>query len=181
VTSEGSLEGSERLRLFCGFRLGNDVLDRIESWQAEHLEGRIVVRDNLHVTLAFLGSRPAADVAKVGSALRAVAQFGLPQFRAARYRETRSVGMLVLEDLTGQATAAAERLHELLHRLGVYVPENRRWLPHLTVLRFREQPRLRPPPPDLGTFSPSEAALYHSVLRSGGAQYQILESVALGG
>jgi hypothetical protein len=30
-------------------------------------------------------------------------------------------------------------------------------------------------------FSPSEAALYHSVLRPDGAQYEVLEAVALGG
>ena len=35
--------------------------------------------------------------------------------------------------------------------------------------------------PDLGEVSPSDAAAYHSVLRSGGAQYVVLESFALGG
>jgi hypothetical protein len=49
------------------------------------------------------------------------------------------------------------------------------------VLRFRERPRLRPALPDLGAVGPSEVALYHSVLRPTGAQYEIRESVALGG
>jgi hypothetical protein len=49
------------------------------------------------------------------------------------------------------------------------------------VARFRERPRLTPAVPDLGSFSPSEVALYHSVLRPAGAQYEILVSVALGG
>ena len=89
--------------------------------------------------------------------------------------------MLELHDPTGAATGMAERLHELLAGLGVYEPEKRRWLPHVTVLRFREPPRLRPPTPDLGEFSPSEAAVYHSVLRPAGAQYEVLETVALGG
>src|SRR5215211_4532760 len=57
----------------------------------------------------------------------------------------------------------------------------RAWLPHVTVLRFRERPRLRPELPDLGEVSPSEAAVYSSVLRPTGAQYEILESVPLGG
>jgi hypothetical protein len=35
--------------------------------------------------------------------------------------------------------------------------------------------------PDLGAFSPSDAAVYHSLLRPSGAQYEILETVALGG
>ena len=75
----------------------------------------------------------------------------------------------------------ARDLHERLRRLGAYEPEQRRWLAHVTVLRFRVAPRLSPPLPELGPFSPSDAALYHSVLRSTGAQYEVLEAFALGG
>jgi 2'-5' RNA ligase len=63
----------------------------------------------------------------------------------------------------------------------VYQRERRAWLPHLTVARFRRPPRLQPVLPDLGEVSPSEAAVYLSRLRPGGAQYEILESVELGG
>ena len=65
--------------------------------------------------------------------------------------------------------------------LDLYEREKRRWLPHITVLRFSERPRLRPPLPDLGEIRPSDAALYHSVLRPAGAQYEVIESAALGG
>ena len=41
--------------------------------------------------------------------------------------------------------------------------------------------RLSPQLPDLGAVNPSEAALYHSLLRPTGAQYEVLESVSLGG
>jgi hypothetical protein len=40
---------------------------------------------------------------------------------------------------------------------------------------------LHPELPALGQISPSEAAVYHSVLRRDGAQYDVLRSVALGG
>jgi 2'-5' RNA ligase len=89
--------------------------------------------------------------------------------------------MLVLSDLGGAATRLAEDLQDRLEGLGVYERDRRPWLPHLTVLRFRERPRLQPPLPELGEVSPSDAAAYHSVLRSGGAQYVVLESFALGG
>jgi hypothetical protein len=49
------------------------------------------------------------------------------------------------------------------------------------VLRFRRPPRAGPALPDLGRVSPSELALYHSVLLPSGAQYEILKSVPLGG
>jgi 2'-5' RNA ligase len=89
--------------------------------------------------------------------------------------------MLVLDDRGGNAALLARDLHERLQRLGVYEPEGRPWLPHLTVARYRERPRLRLEPPAVGTFVPSDAAAYLSQLQPRGAVYEVLESVALGG
>jgi 2'-5' RNA ligase len=89
--------------------------------------------------------------------------------------------MLVLDDEGGRAAALAGDLHGRLERLGVYRPESRPWLPHVTVARFRQPPRLRLEPPAMGTLVPSDAAAYLSRLRPSGAQYEVLESVALGG
>jgi 2'-5' RNA ligase len=87
--------------------------------------------------------------------------------------------MVVLLDRTGAAVGLAERLHERLEALGVYRRESRPWLPHLTVLRFRERPRLAPPLPETGTFVPSDAAAYLSRLHPSGARYEVLERVSL--
>jgi RNA 2',3'-cyclic 3'-phosphodiesterase len=177
-----SVGGHDRLRLFCGFALPARVLDGLVHWQRDQLAGRIVPRENLHVTLAFLGSRPSSELPAIVDALRASAEgAATPAFRVLRYRETRSVGMLVLDDEDDRATRIADALHERLEAIGVYRRERRPWLPHLTVLRFRERPRSRPQVPDLGAFGPSDAAVYHSALRPDGAQYRVLESVALGG
>ena len=89
--------------------------------------------------------------------------------------------MLVLSDEGGAATPVAEDLHVRLERLGVYEREARTWLPHLTVVRFRQRPRLDPPLPPLGRFSPSDATVYLSRLSPSGAQYDVVESFALGG
>src|SRR5205085_7793627 len=140
----------------------------------------VVDASNLHLTLAFLGSRPASEVPAIGRELRGAAAAAAPiELRPVRYRETRSVGMLVLDDAGGAGAALAADLGARLERLGGYRPEARPWLAHITVLRFRERPRLAPPLPELGEVSPSDAAVYSSVLRSHGAQYEILESVAL--
>jgi RNA 2',3'-cyclic 3'-phosphodiesterase len=183
MKSAGSVVGDERLRLFCALTLSGDVLDAVERWQHRALDrGRIVGRDNLHITLAFLGHRPAAELEPVADELRAAAVASeRPELTVRRYRETRSVGMLVLDDADNRATRLAEDLHGRLERLGVYEPERRRWLPHLTVLRFRAPPRLDPPLPELPPIVPSEAAVFISRLRPGGAQHEVLESVPLGG
>jgi 2'-5' RNA ligase len=87
----------------------------------------------------------------------------------------------VLEDEGGRATALAGDLQERLEGLGVYRREERQWLPHVTVARWRERPRLCPESPPQRTFVPSDAAAYLSRLHPDGARYDVLESVALGG
>jgi RNA 2',3'-cyclic 3'-phosphodiesterase len=170
------------VRLFCALTLPDDVLDRLVGWQAGLPAGdfRLVPRENLHVTLAFLGSRPVNEVDAICGELQAAARAsGRIVLHARRYRETRSVGMVVLDDDGAAATALAADLHGRLRGLGVYEPERRPWLPHLTAVRFRQRPRLDPAPPELGAVSPSGAAVYHSVLRPTGAQYVVLHSFPL--
>jgi RNA 2',3'-cyclic 3'-phosphodiesterase len=183
MTPAGSVGGDERLRLFLALRLPDDVLDEIERWQSEQLpDVRLVPREHLHVTLAFLGHRPAGELEAIVRTLRDAARgAGGIRLTPARYRETRSVGMLVLEDERGGAALLANDVQERLERLDVYRREGRPWLPHLTVARWRERPRLRPEPPPGRTFVPSDAAAYLSQLHPGGARYEVLESVALGG
>ena len=186
MKAQGRFEGGGTLRLFVALPLPAESRERLVRWQAENLAGargtRLVPDENLHVTLVFLGSRPVADVDLVVEEMRhAASGCERATLTATGYRETRSVGMVVFDDEEGRATRLVERLAAGLERIGVYEPESRAWLPHVTVLRFRERPRLSPPPPDLGAVSPSEVALYHSVLRRSGAQYEIRESVPLGG
>jgi 2'-5' RNA ligase len=179
--------GDDRIRLFIGLRLPEAALDSLVEWQKAEFPPagayRVLPRESLHVTLAFLGHRPRSEVAAIAGAVREGAVGAeRPSLTPVRYRETRSVAMLVLDDEEDRATRLAVDLHERLGELGVYEPEKRPWLPHLTVLRFRRgRPRLEPALPDLGPVSPSDVAVYHSLLRRGGAQYVVLESAALGG
>jgi len=181
-----SFEGRERIRLFCALRLPPETVQGLVEWQRLAFAGardvRVLSAAHLHITLAFLGHRPVGEVDAILVELReAAASAQTPLLSVRRYRETRSVAMLALDDDGGHAQALARDLQGRLERLGVYEPERREWLPHVTVLRFRTRPRLHPPLPDLAPFSPSDAALYHSLLRSGGAQYEVMESFALGG
>jgi RNA 2',3'-cyclic 3'-phosphodiesterase len=186
MSAPASFEGDERVRLFCALQLPAETVERLVSWQHQAFarvpEVRVLPAGNLHVTLAFLGHRPVGELEAIVDSLReASSRVGRPRLSLRGYRETRSVGMLTFDDEDGRATALAADLHERLAALGVYEPERRRWLPHVTVLRFRERPRLRPALPELEPFVTSDAAAYLSRLRPGGAQYEVLESVAVGG
>jgi RNA 2',3'-cyclic 3'-phosphodiesterase len=183
VTPAASVAGGERPRLFCALRLPEPTLDALSAWQSAHITaGRPVPRDHLHVTLAFLGHRPVAELDSILEALRGAAEASGPiRLLPERYRETRSVGMLLLSDLDRTATRLAEDLFGRLERLGVYEREGRSWLPHVTVVRFRERPRLTPPLPELGEVVSSDAAVFLSRLRPSGAEYFVVESFGLGG
>lgn len=175
------------LRLFAALRLPAEWVGDLVGWQLGALAAtprtRLVPPASLHVTLAFLGVRPDVEAAMIAAEVRAAAAgVTLPvRLTPLRYRETRSVGMVELEDEGGRATALAVDVQQRLARLGVYTAERRPWLPHVTVLRFSVRPRLEPAPPAIGPCMPSDAALYHSSLRSGGAQYEVVDSFALGG
>jgi 2'-5' RNA ligase len=180
MSSPGTVEGDERIRLFVALELPAEVTVELARWGEEHLSGGRRLT-SFHITLAFLGSQPRAALDGIVDVLRRQVEttesFVL---EPDRYRETRTVGMLVLADPSGQATALADRVQRGLERLGLYEREHRPWLPHVTVLRFRERPRLSPPLPELEPFAPSGAAALLSRLHPSGARYEVLESYALG-
>jgi RNA 2',3'-cyclic 3'-phosphodiesterase len=185
VSSPGSVGGDERLRLFLALRLPDDIVAAIAEWQERELRGgpgvRLVPPGNLHLTLAFLGSRPAGELSTILRVLEdAVQDAAAPSFEVVRWRERRAAGMLELRDSTGTTAARlAGRVQSELAGLGLFRLENRDWLPHVTVLRYRDPPRLSPQLPELGPIVPSEAAAYLSRLHPSGAVYEVLESFPL--
>jgi 2'-5' RNA ligase len=179
MTERATVEGDEKLRLFLALELSDDVVDALSAWAEKRLSrGRVV--ESFHVTLAFLGARPRSELDAILEALRdAASQAGPFSLAPLRYRETSSVGMLVLDDPSGEATRLAKRLQARLEQLGSYRRESRAWLPHVTVVRFSERPRLAPGLPAIEPFAPSGAAAFLSRLHPTGARYEVLESCAL--
>lgn len=192
------MAGDARIRLFCALVLPPAAVEELTAWQhtawqhaawqRAHLSGspnatvRLVPPQNLHVTLAFLGSRPADELPAIAGALaEAAREAATAELRPRSYRETRSVGMILYDDPSGAATALAAAVGERLEQLGVYQRERRPWLPHVTVLRFKERAGLVPGVANICSFRAVRTALYSSTLRPGGAQYEALETAALGG
>ena len=187
MSSTGRVGGDDALRLFIALRLPEDALEALESWAEKELsqekltQGRRVPHEHLHVTLAFLGARPASELPMIVDVLGRAAVRSVPfELEPSGYRETQSVGMVVLRDPSGGAGRLAAELHDHLEQIGVYRREARKWFPHVTVLRFRDRPRLRPPPPAFGAFAPSDIAAFLSRLHPAGARYEVLEVVPFG-
>jgi 2'-5' RNA ligase len=180
MTPPDSVAADERLRLFLALRLPDPWPDEIAAWRTAAFAGarsvRVVPREHLHVTLVFLGSRPAVELPAILTRLRdAVGAAGAIRLEPEAYRETRAAAMLVFRDLDGAGAALADALGR---------GEDRPWLPHVTVARYRERPRLGEEfPATLRTrvLVPSDAAAYLSRLRPSGAEYEVLESIRLGG
>ena len=183
VSLPASVAGHERLRLFVGFPVPAPAARELASWAADldAPEARRVRAEDLHFTIAFLGHRPPQDADRVAGILDECApQAGRPEFSLRRYRETPRVGMLVYEERDARGREHASDVQQRLESAGLFVRERRPWLPHVTVLRFRTPPRLRPELPRLDRVAPSETAAYLSLLGSGGAQYEIIHRVQLG-
>ena len=180
MTAPATVGGDDRIRLFLALDVPEEVSEELRHWGDRHLtRGR--APDSYHLTLAFLGAQPATVVEPVAELLCREAAATEPfELDVVGYRETRSVGMVVLADPSGRAASLADRVQAALVRLGVYEHERRPWLPHVTVLRFRERPRLDPPLPTIRSFAPSEAAALLSRLHPSGASYEVLESCPLG-
>jgi 2'-5' RNA ligase len=186
MSRTATVAGDARMRVFVGYPVPAAEQEALARWSSETFGGvagaRVVPAENLHLTVAFLGwieRERVADVARV--AREAVVERGCPHFAAEGFRATRGVGMVVLRDLDGVGSALAADVQARLEALGSYERERRAWLPHVTVVRWKERPtRVRTYVPVM-EIRPSEIAVYLSVLRAGGAQYVVLDSAALGG
>ena len=180
---DASVAGDARLRLFCALELAPETVECLTRWQVSALgRVRLVPPEALHVTLAFLGRRPAGDIPAVVRELRAASAAAAPlHLRVGGYRATRGVGMVVLEDVGGAATALADDLSGRLERCGLARRERRPWLPHVTVARFRERAGDPKTAPNTCSIGVVRSALYRSSLGAGGARYEALETAVLGG
>jgi 2'-5' RNA ligase len=178
-------------RLFVALDLPDEARAEMVGWQeralADRGDLRAVTPDALHVTLAFLGSRPEGEIDAIGAAVEG-AVAGLP---AAPLRARSVAGVprrrprlfaLDLEDAEGRAAAVQGAVAEALERQGFYEPEQRAFWPHVTVARVGRSERRAAPitlPPPAEPFTASEVTLYRSHLGRGPARYEALRRVEL--
>jgi 2'-5' RNA ligase len=179
-----------RLRLFVALDLpapARAALARFRDAAADPAVWRPVDDAALHVTLAFLGHRPAADVDVVRDALAGLEQVPAPALALGpglRLPPRRPRVLCAdLEDPAGGLATLQRRVSDALAAAGVYQPEARPFRAHATVARLRARTRpprgpVEPDPAPLA-FHGDAVSLYASLLRPGGATYQRLVRLAL--
>jgi RNA 2',3'-cyclic 3'-phosphodiesterase len=184
----GSSAG-EHVRLFVAVDLPDPTRRALAGWaaaRADEIAGlRLVPERSLHVTLCFLGWRPASDAGHVGRvALAAAGPVGEVEPTAGAWLPERRPRVLAvdLDDSGGRLAALQARVSEALAAETGNQPEKRPFRAHVTVARVRRGERVRPvalPDPPAGRFAPSALTLYRSVLQRSGAEYEPLARVEL--
>ena len=179
------------VRLFVALELPAAIRTALSGWAREHAGGlgslRLVGPDSLHVTLCFLGSRPASEVDDIATACHAAVS-GLPApvltVGGALWLPPRRPRVLTVElaDDDGRLAAVQSALAHALAQRGFYKPEPRPFLAHVTTARVKRESRPRPeplPPPDPTSFTGDRVTLFRSQLGKGPAHYEALSSIEL--
>ena len=139
------------MRLFLALRLKENALDALTGLQGT-LTGDPVPRENLHLTLAFLGETAPDRVPPLRSLVRDLE--GIPEALTAqgwfRLRQKKGDLLAVTVRPDPALTELQRRLTEELARLG-FPPEDRDYRPHITLLRRARLPEALTVPelPDL--------------------------------
>jgi RNA 2',3'-cyclic 3'-phosphodiesterase len=164
------------LRLFVACDLPSAARATIAAWQNAELEPHDDVRLNraLHITLAFLGQIPSTQMERLTEALAELAypplRSGVREVIFLPERGAKRIVALHLDDPGGALAERQRQVSAALAATGLYRPEKRPWLPHLTVARFR-----RPGHPfslqnvNIRRFGVVRTVLYSSVLERAGA------------
>ncbi|MTD46054.1 RNA 2',3'-cyclic phosphodiesterase [Conexibacter sp. W3-3-2] len=185
-------------RLFVAVAPPPRLADELAAWARAHRGAglRPVPPANVHVTLAFLGARPAADVEAALRAVRAgVDEWTLTGGRAPVElalagpcwlppRRPRALAVDVV-DSTAALGELRDRIVRALDEAVGFAEDHARFRPHVTVARGAGRavqdggaPLLGPSPQ--ATFPVDVVTLHRSFLEPGGARYEALGDVPLG-
>lgn len=170
-------------RLFVALQLPGPLRQAVDDLQSGLRSARWLQEDALHLTLAFIGEIDGSAQHRIEAALAGVTArrlrmelHGLGCFPPRGAPRVLWIGASPKAELV----ALSRAVRHALGRAGL-VPERRRFMPHVTIARFRHPPSPAELEGYLGAHSlfrtaPAGVAsfhLYSSVLRTSGARYTI--------
>jgi 2'-5' RNA ligase len=169
-------DAGKTLRLFVAGEIPGPALSAIVAWQETELGRHQEIRLTraLHLTFAFLGQLPETRVTVLEEALGKLSypavETGVDEVLFLPERGAKRVVALRLADPDGALREHQHQVSRALAKAGLYNPEKRPWLPHVTVARFR-----RPGHPfslqnvNIPRFGVVRTVLYSSLLERAGA------------
>ena len=187
---------SPRARLFVALDLPAELRAGIVVWGRRELADpalRVVPRESLHVTLAFLGYRPEKEIGRLSEIVEGLdgpppaIELGDPVAKPSRKRPR----LFALPASSPDAVGLQAALERELVAKRLYEPENRPFWPHVTVARVKsggrdsKRPRRVEKPPGALPKDLLQAAvcrrvtLYRSEIQPQGARYAPLAQVEL--
>lgn len=182
----------KRHRIFIAINLPEDIKKELSKYEERfpELQAKWVGRENLHITLNFLGDLTDVELGDVCQTVKEVAEtfksfsislnkivYGPPKKMPPRYIWVNGEKSEELQELKNE-------LEELLLEKVSFKPEGRGFTPHITLARISEfafrqiEPEERPEINDDidFMFSVESIEVMESELKRGGPQYTIIES-----
>lgn len=136
----------------------------------DQVGGRVTRRENLHVTLAFLGGLTAAQLTAVAACCPPPPRRFTLDLDRTGYWKKRGIVWIGAKSPDPDFKDFVEDLRHRLRRLGCRI-ESRPFVPHITILRqARRRPRFKL---DSQTWIIDEYTLVASELASEGARYSV--------
>ena len=184
------------IRAFIAVDLDDPVIEKvcnvIETLNSRITEIRWLKKENLHLTFKFLGNIAESQVEPIAAALRDCLGLFSPCTLNAKglgvFPNFRRPKILWVGLIGDQLAPLAANIESALVPLG-FIPENRAFIPHLTVGRWRDASR---PAKNLrqeidswndfefGACTIRQIVLFQSVLKPEGASYRELKTIQLG-
>ena len=169
---------------------GAGILFAISGWKGKMPKLRWEPPVKWHLTLRFVAAMERERLAELGEAAARAAARCAPleivadALQSLPYRRDARAGALVLRVVDNPALDAFKRaLDEALDEVGMPDPQERRWLPHITVARTRgRRSAALPEEPERCHchFRAARLALVESVLRPQGAWHEVIAHWSLG-
>ncbi|GAB3193756.1 2'-5' RNA ligase [Pontibacter aydingkolensis] len=179
----------DTIRLFVAAILPETLKDKLQEQLIlfEHPHVRFVPRQNLHLTLYFIGNVPLSQLETIKQTIKETARRHLPftlHFAQTEPGPKARNPRLVWARFEADNTYL-ELSRELAKKLSGAEPANQKVIPHITLARFRKD---KPAPKDLPIVTSPHAlelqidgiALWQSELASPHPVYTVLDAYPLG-
>lgn len=176
------------IRLFVGLSLPDELARRLETLGGGIPGSRWIEARNLHVTLRFIGEVDEGLAAEIDETL---AEIRAPAFELCldgfgTFGRSKPNHLWAAVDKVPALLHLQAKIEAALARLGL-VPEGRKYLPHVTLARFKDPPVprvqdfiARNSPFHAGPWPVERFVLFSSHLGRNGAEYEAVADYPLG-